>query len=184
MLVGRVGRRGLGGSDAGVLRRRRYCRHCDDTGQRQQESPGGERSVHPGNSVPLKGFFNLRPVPATIAAALPGGPLVMRTFIALLVVVASLALLSEPAGAQEAAAGAKKKIVLLAGRKRHAFGDHEHFAGCTLLAKRLNEVPGVEAVVVKDGWPKDESVLEGAAAIVMFSDGGGGHFAITKIKDI
>src|SRR5688572_3993541 len=43
--------------------------------------------------------------------------------------------------ADEPAAGGKKKIVFLAGRRSHAFGDHEHFAGCALLAKRLSEVP-------------------------------------------
>ena len=45
-----------------------------------------------------------------------------------------------------------------------------------LLAKCLNEskLP-VETVVYKDGWPKDASVLDGAATIVIFSDGGGGH---------
>ena len=103
---------------------------------------------------------------------------------ALVITLASLALLPARSEAQEAAAGAKKKIVFLAGRKSHAFGDHEHYAGCALLAKRLNEVPGVEAVVVKDGWPKDEAVLDGAAAVVMFSDGGGGHFAINKMRQL
>lgn len=103
---------------------------------------------------------------------------------ALLVALSLLVLLPVRSGAQDAGAGEKKKIVFLAGRRSHAFGDHEHYAGCVLLAKRLNEVPGVEAVVVKDGWPKDESVLEGADAVVMFSDGGGGHFAITKMKQL
>jgi hypothetical protein len=107
----------------------------------------------------------------------------MRTAIALLIALSSLAAL--PVATEAQAPGAKKKIVFLAGRRSHAFGDHEHYAGCTLLARRLNDSnTGVEAVVVKDGWPKDESVLDGAAAVVMFSDGGGGHFAITKMKDL
>lgn len=70
----------------------------------------------------------------------------------------------------------KKKIVLIAGRKSHGYGGHEHNAGCVLLGKWLNEsgLP-VEAVVYRDGWPQDPKALDGAATIVVFSDGGGGH---------
>ncbi len=71
----------------------------------------------------------------------------------------------------------KGKVVFVAGGPSHGYGDHEHLGGCMLLAKALNEsgLP-VEAVVTKDhGWPKDPSVFDGAAAIVMYSDGGGGH---------
>ncbi len=71
---------------------------------------------------------------------------------------------------------AKKKIVLVAGPKSHGYGSHEHNAGCLLLAKCLNEnMPNVEAVVYQSGWPKEPGALDGAAAIVVFSDGGGGH---------
>ncbi len=71
---------------------------------------------------------------------------------------------------------AKKKIVLVAGPKSHGYGGHEHNAGCLLLAKCLNEnMPNVEAVVYQSGWPKEAGALDGAAAIVVFSDGGGGH---------
>ncbi len=69
-----------------------------------------------------------------------------------------------------------KKIVLIAGRKSHGYASHEHYAGCLLLAKGLEEgVPGVKTVVYKDGWPKEAGALDGADAIVIFSDGGGGH---------
>jgi type 1 glutamine amidotransferase len=67
------------------------------------------------------------------------------------------------------------KIVLIAGRPSHGAGDHEFNAGCKLLAKCLSELPGVEPVFVPGGWPKDESVFEGARTIVFFMDGGGGH---------
>ena len=33
--------------------------------------------------------------------------------------------------------------------------------------------------MVRDGWPKDEKVFEGAKAIVLYMDGGSGHPAIT-----
>jgi type 1 glutamine amidotransferase len=67
------------------------------------------------------------------------------------------------------------KVVLVAGRPSHGPGDHEFNAGCKLLAKCLGQVPGVEPVVVTGGWPKDESVFDGARTLVFFMDGGGGH---------
>ena len=65
--------------------------------------------------------------------------------------------------------------MLVAGRPSHGPGDHEFNAGCKLLAKCLSQVPGVEPVVVTGGWPKDESVFDGARTLVFFMDGGGGH---------
>ncbi len=67
------------------------------------------------------------------------------------------------------------KVVLVAGRPSHGPGDHEFNAGCKLLAKCLAQVPGIEPVVVTGGWPKDESVFDGARTLVFFMDGGGGH---------
>ena len=67
------------------------------------------------------------------------------------------------------------RIVLVAGRPSHGPGDHEFNAGCKLLVKCLAKIPGVEPVFVAGGWPKDESVFEGARSIVFFMDGGGGH---------
>jgi hypothetical protein len=67
------------------------------------------------------------------------------------------------------------KIVLVAGAPSHGPGDHEFNAGCLLLQKCLNAMPGTEALVVKEGWPRDESVFEGARAIVFYMDGGSGH---------
>ena len=67
------------------------------------------------------------------------------------------------------------KIVLIAGHPSHGPGEHEFNAGCKLLCKCLAQVPGIEAVVVTGGWPKDESVFDGAKALIFFMDGGGGH---------
>lgn len=74
-------------------------------------------------------------------------------------------------------AEAKSKIVIIAGSKSHPSGQHEFAAGSKLLARALNEQSGldIEAIVVTDGWPKDESVLEGAKAIVCYADGGVKH---------
>jgi type 1 glutamine amidotransferase len=74
-----------------------------------------------------------------------------------------------------AQAADRTKIVLVAGRPSHGPGDHEFNAGTMLLAKCLQGVTGVDPVVVKGGWPADESVFEGATALVFFMDGGGGH---------
>jgi hypothetical protein len=89
------------------------------------------------------------------------------------------------AGAAEASDAAKTKVVLIAGGPSHGYFAHSHYAGCVLLAKALNEnVPSIEAVVVRNGWPKDSAVLEGARAIVIFSDGGGGNPMIPHLAEL
>lgn len=70
---------------------------------------------------------------------------------------------------------ANRKIVLVAGPPSHGPGDHEHRAGCMYLAHCLRNVPGIQTVVVSNGWPSDLSVFDGAAAVAIYSDGGGGH---------
>ena len=67
------------------------------------------------------------------------------------------------------------KIVLVAGRPSHGPGEHEFFAGCTILMKLLQENVGVFPVMARDGWPKDSKTFEGAKAVVFFMDGGSGH---------
>jgi hypothetical protein len=47
--------------------------------------------------------------------------------------------------------------------------------GAMLLAKCLRQNPGVAAIVVKGGWPADDSFFEGANAIVLYMDGGENH---------
>jgi len=81
--------------------------------------------------------------------------------------------------------GDKKKIVLIAGRRSHGYGSHEHNAGCLLLAKCLEQnVPNLETVVYRNGWPKEEGALEGADAIVIFCDGGGGHVVNPHLQEV
>lgn len=71
---------------------------------------------------------------------------------------------------------AVKKVALISGKRSHGYGAHEHRAGCMLLAEALNDSNlGIEATVYTDGWPRDETVLDYADAIVIYSDGGGGH---------
>jgi type 1 glutamine amidotransferase len=89
------------------------------------------------------------------------------------------------AEAAEQSGAAKKKIVLIAGGPSHGYFSHTHYAGCVLLAKALNEnVPGVEAVVVRNGWPKDPAILDDAAAVVLFSDGGGGNPLLGHLEQL
>lgn len=76
-----------------------------------------------------------------------------------------------------AAQAASKKIVLIAGGPSHGAGDHEHNAGCKLFERCLSGMPNLD-VVAYTGWPSDPAALEGAAAVVIYSDGGGGHPAI------
>ena len=72
----------------------------------------------------------------------------------------------------------KKKALLIAGNPSHGFGAHDHLAGCSLLARLINESGApVEAEVhsiQKQGWPSPEKLAQ-ANTILIYSDGGGGH---------
>lgn len=78
---------------------------------------------------------------------------------------------------QAAHSGEAKKIVLIAGKPSHPSGQHEFNAGAIILARCLNEQSGLplEVKVVHNGWPEDESVLEGADAVIVYSDGNARH---------
>ncbi len=90
-----------------------------------------------------------------------------------------------PATSQAEEAPVRKKIVFVAGKPSHGKGQHEHRAGCMLLAGHLNKsgLP-VEAVVVDNGWPADNAVFDGASAVVIYSDGGGGHPGIRQLATL
>jgi hypothetical protein len=93
--------------------------------------------------------------------------------------------LKESKQAAAAKADGKKKIVFVAGNPSHGYADHEHYAGCLLLAKLIQEnVPGVKTAVYKNGWPKDPKAFDGASTIVIFSDGGGGHPAMQHLDEL
>jgi hypothetical protein len=68
-----------------------------------------------------------------------------------------------------------KKLVLIAGTPSHGPGDHEFNAGVLLLDKCLQGVKGLETVVFKNGYPKDDSALDTADGILCYADGGGNH---------
>jgi type 1 glutamine amidotransferase len=74
------------------------------------------------------------------------------------------------------AAAGDAKIVFLAGPPSHGPGDHEHRAGCLLFKSCLDGFPGVTSEVYSNGWPQDPAAaFDGAATVVIYSDGGGGH---------
>ncbi len=81
-------------------------------------------------------------------------------------------------GAALSLSAADKKIVFIAGNASHGNGQHEHRAGCLLFKKCLDKVGGFTSVVYSNGWPKEVNAFDGADAVVIFSDGGGGHPAI------
>ena len=75
------------------------------------------------------------------------------------------------------AADSPKKVVFISGKPSHGYLSHEHRAGNMILAKRLNGsgLP-VKGIVLPDvGYPKNASVLEDAASIVVFCTGHKGH---------
>ena len=72
-----------------------------------------------------------------------------------------------------------KMIVMVAGPASHGHMEHEHYAGCRLLADDLNAyAPGVYAAVYRNGWPKDPTAFDNANAIVMYCDGGEKHMVV------
>lgn len=78
------------------------------------------------------------------------------------------------------------KIIFLAGRPSHGYGSHEHLAGCRVLADAIQRSTQqrVQCQVIGNGWPEDDSELDGADAIVMYCDGGGGHPAIRHLPKL
>ncbi|VTS04454.1 ThuA domain-containing protein [Tuwongella immobilis] len=68
-----------------------------------------------------------------------------------------------------------KKLVLIAGTPSHGPGAHEHNAGVQLFHKCLTGFPGLDVSFVLNGYPKDDSILDSADGILVYSDGGGGH---------
>ena len=93
----------------------------------------------------------------------------------LLILFALLSVFTQWGNAQDT-----KKLVLMAGKPSHPPRMHEFNAGVQLLAKCLNDFPGLDVEVVLNGWPKDESVFEGADAIVFYMDGGARHEVVLE----
>lgn len=108
-----------------------------------------------------------------------------RPSIRLVACAAGFALTAMTHSHAESVTEAKKKIVFVAGKPSHGPGQHEHRAGCMLLADQLNKsgLP-VDAVVTDMGWPQDNAIFDGASAVVIYADGGGGHPAIKQLDEL
>jgi hypothetical protein len=84
--------------------------------------------------------------------------------------VAILSLLGAPLNGTEV-----RELVLVAGKPSHPARMHEFNAGVQLLAKCLQDVPGLNVDIVLNGWPSDLGLLERADAVVFYMDGGSKH---------
>ncbi|MBI5800631.1 MAG: NPCBM/NEW2 domain-containing protein [Verrucomicrobia bacterium] len=76
------------------------------------------------------------------------------------------------------AADPPRKLIIIAGKPSHPPLMHEFRAGSLLLEKCLKGVPGLTVEVHTNGWVRDEQSFAGADAVVIYSDGGGGHPAV------
>lgn len=81
-----------------------------------------------------------------------------------------------------ASGGDAKRILFLAGPDSHAWGHHEHAAGCRLLSQSIAETQGIEARVVYH-WP-DSDTLNAASAMVIYADGWHAHPANNKLDEL
>lgn len=78
-----------------------------------------------------------------------------------------------------------KRIVFVAGRPSHAYGAHEHNAGCLLLSQELKAaLPHYDVQVHLNGWPQQADFLRGADCLVMYCDGGAGHMVIPHLDEV
>ena len=98
----------------------------------------------------------------------------MKKFQVLVVLCAAM-------GASVFAESAKKNVLMIAGRPSHGPGEHEHNAGIQLFAKCLGQgaADRVEVKVhLNAEWPSAGEFAK-ADTVVIYSDGGGGHPALT-----
>ena len=108
-----------------------------------------------------------------------------RQLLPLFAVIAACFVSPVAKGQQANVAGSKKKVVFIAGKPSHAYGGHEHNAGCLLLAKELQAaMPNVACDVHLSGWPAVENFTNGADCIVMYCDGGAGHMANKHLDEL
>jgi len=96
-----------------------------------------------------------------------------------------------------------KKIVFVAGHVSHGYAQHEHIAGCRLLAGLINAnvpqafataycnglareplAPQPAETVKRDGWPQDPTAFDNADAVVIYSDGGAGHPMMAHLDQV
>jgi type 1 glutamine amidotransferase len=126
------------------------------------------------------------PHPASIVARMKSqnesprstGSLLAAAF-SLIVLSVVVALATSCGDSAEAQSGETEptKIVFISGKPSHPSGQHEFRAGVILLSRALRDQSGLPVEVVEShhGWPEDESILEGAEAVIIYSDGNAKH---------
>lgn len=106
-------------------------------------------------------------------------------YVCLALLLAGIPLFGLPRSLAAAEEGDKFRVVFVAGKPSHGYGAHEHYAGCVLLARTLEEsMANFEVAVHRNGWPEDPAVFDGADAIVIYSDGGGGHPVLPHLEQV
>ena len=88
-------------------------------------------------------------------------------------------------GGEVLQAAEKAKVVFISGKPSHGRMAHEHRAGNMILAEALNRSNlNVQGVLVPHyGYPKDTSILDDAASVVIFCTGHGGHVLKPRLDE-
>lgn len=78
-----------------------------------------------------------------------------------------------------------KRVVFVAGKPSHKPREHEHNAGCLLLAKYLQAAqPDYQIDVHRNGWPAEpEAAFADADAVVIYCDGGKRHVVLPHLGE-
>lgn len=89
------------------------------------------------------------------------------------------------AGVSRDSADEKPLVVFVAGAESHRYGAHEFNAGGELLVGALNDPTSpVRARLHRDGWPVGGLDLGGAAALVLYMDGGPEHPILPHLEEV
>jgi hypothetical protein len=78
------------------------------------------------------------------------------------------------------------KIVLVSGSVKtpDRVGHHDYLAGCALAALLLEQTVGVSVTAVRDGWPEDDGVFDGARSLVFYTGGVDKHAFLDSARRI
>jgi type 1 glutamine amidotransferase len=104
----------------------------------------------------------------------------MRMNISLLALTLGTAIVFAAFVPDQATGDEPKRVVLIAGKPSHPPRMHEFNAGVQLLANCVKNRKDIKMEFVLNGWPKDESILSNADAVVFYMDGGGRHEAVLE----
>lgn len=78
----------------------------------------------------------------------------------------------------------KTRILLIATKRDHPWASHMYEQECALLAKCLNESPGIDAVVCPThDWPADPALLHDVKSIVFYSRSAGDIILAPQRRD-